>query len=102
MNALHLVGETVVGTINPLSGTGAAMQRALEEHRACRREIQRLNMENGRLASELEQARALNDDLRGSAEIWIRLYEAQLSRTKRLERRSDVGQAAGGSEASWR
>ena len=66
------------------------MQRALEEHRACRREIQRLNMENGRLARELEQLRALSDDLRGSAEIWIRLYEAQLSRTRRLQGSHDA------------
>jgi predicted RNase H-like nuclease (RuvC/YqgF family) len=90
MNALHLVGDTAVGTIKPPSGAKAAMQQALEEHRACRREIQRLNMENWRLASELEQLRALNNDLKGSAEIWIRLYEAQLSRTRRLE-----GRAAG-------
>jgi hypothetical protein len=85
MNALHLVGETVVGTIKPPVGAAVAMQRALEEHRACRREIQRLTVENVRLASELAQLRALNDDLRGSAEIWIRLYEAQLSRTRRIE-----------------
>jgi hypothetical protein len=39
------------------------------------------------LARELEQLRAVNDDLRGSAEIWIHLYEAQLSRTKHLEHR---------------
>jgi hypothetical protein len=88
MNAIQLVGDTVVGTIKPPSGAGAAMQRALEEHRACRREIQRLNMENWRLASELEQLRALNNDLKGSAEIWIRLYEAQLSRTRCLEVRA--------------
>jgi hypothetical protein len=59
------------------------MQRALEEHRACRREIQRLVMENARLAVELERLRGLHDDLRGSAEIWIRLYEAQLGRNTR-------------------
>jgi predicted RNase H-like nuclease (RuvC/YqgF family) len=98
MNAFQLVGDTVVGTINPPSGVRAAMQAALEEHRACRREIQRLNMENGRLASELEQLRALNDDLRGSAEIWIRLYEAQLTRTRRLEQND----AAAGSESCGR
>jgi hypothetical protein len=63
------------------------MQRALEEHRTCRREIQRLTLENSRLATELEYAQALNADLRGSAEIWIRLYEAQLVRNKRLEGR---------------
>ena len=94
MNALHIVGDTLVGTINPHSGAVAAMKRALEEHRACRHEIQRLNMENGRLANELESLRALNNDLRGSAEIWIRLYEAQLSRTRHLEQRP-VGDAGG-------
>jgi len=56
------------------------MQRALEEHRACRREIQRLTLDNAKLAGELERLRGINDDLRGSAEIWIHLYEAQLSR----------------------
>jgi hypothetical protein len=72
------------------------MRQALEEHRACRREIQRLNMENGRLARELEQLRGLNDDLRGSAEIWIRLYEAQLSRSRRLEQhRGSEGASCG-------
>ena len=71
--------------ITPSTGAGAAMQRALEEHRACRREIQRLTMENARLAVELERLRGLHDDLRGSAEIWIRLYEAQLGRTRQVE-----------------
>ena len=66
------------------------MQRALEEHRACRREIQRLTIENGQLATELEHLRALNNDLRGSAEIWIRLYEAQLSRTRHLEQHENT------------
>jgi hypothetical protein len=87
MNVLHYPGRTQVGTIRPPVGTGAAMQRALEEHRTCRREIQRLTLENSRLATELEYAQALNADLRGSAEIWIRLYEAQLVRNKRLEGR---------------
>jgi hypothetical protein len=97
MNAFHLVGDTAVGTIKPPSGVKAAMQQALEEHRACRREIQRLNMENWRLANELEQLRALNNDLKGSAEIWIRLYEAQLSRTRCLEGRAAraVGESCG-------
>jgi hypothetical protein len=32
----------------------------------------------------------LNNDLRGSAEIWIRLYEAQLSRTRHLEQHENT------------
>jgi hypothetical protein len=87
MNVLHYPGRTQVGTIRRPVETGAAMQRALEEHRTCRREIQRLTLENCRLATELEYVRALNADLRASAEIWIRLYEAQLVRTKRVEGR---------------
>jgi hypothetical protein len=71
------------------------MRRALEEHRDCRREIQRLTVENGRLATELEHLRLLHDDLRGAAEIWIRLYEAQLARTRGLEQRSNEGESCG-------
>jgi len=73
------------------------MQRALEEHRACRREIQRLTMENARLAVELERLRGLHDDLRGSAEIWIRLYEAQLGRNTRQVDADDVASGGSGS-----
>lgn len=73
------------------------MQRALEEHRTCRREIQRLTMENARLAVELERLRGLNDDLRGSAEIWIRLYEAQLVRKSRQADHDDAVSGGSGS-----
>jgi len=86
MNALHLVGANVRTTKAP-AGAAAAVERALDEHRACRREIQRLTNENVRLAGELERLRAAHDDLRGSAEVWIRLYEAQLQRTRSLEQR---------------
>ena len=84
-----------MGNITPPSDSGAAMQRALEENRACRREIQRLTMENARLAVELERLRGLHDDLRGSAEIWIRLYEAHLVNTARHPEHDDY--VSGGS-----
>ena len=38
-----------------------------------------------RLVDECRRLRADNDDLRGSAEIWIRLYERQLDRANDLE-----------------
>lgn len=38
-----------------------------------------------RLVEECRRLRADNDDLRGSAEIWIRLYERQLDRANGLE-----------------
>lgn len=38
-----------------------------------------------RLIDECRRLRAENDDLRASAEIWIRWYERQLARANRLE-----------------
>lgn len=73
-----------MGTTRP-SARRAFPIHLTEDHRACRREIQRLSLENIRLAKELERLYGVIDDLRGSAEIWIHLYEAQLSRTRRLE-----------------
>ena len=52
--------------------------RPVDEHTGCRREIQRLLIENARLAGDLSDTRARYDDLKRSAEIWIRLYERQL------------------------
>jgi hypothetical protein len=42
--------------------------------------MQRLFIENARLASDLANARAQYEDLKRSAEIWIALYERQLER----------------------
>jgi hypothetical protein len=44
-------------------------------HRSCCREILRLHSENARLSEELARLRAAHEDLRSSAEIWIKLYE---------------------------
>ena len=53
-------------------------------------------MENARLAVELERLRGLHDDLRGSAEIWIRLYEAQLvSNARHAEHEDCVSDRSG-------
>jgi hypothetical protein len=40
--------------------------------------------ENARLQREVERLQQENDDLRQSADIWIRLYERQLARAKTL------------------
>jgi hypothetical protein len=47
-----------------------------------RARVLQLTRENMRLAEENARLRAENEDLAASAEIWIRLYEAALSRTK--------------------
>ena len=41
-----------------------------------------------RLIDECRRLRSDNDDLRGSAEIWIRLYEQQLERANTLQAES--------------
>lgn len=51
-----------------------------DEHTACRREIQRLLIENAQLAGDLADARARYEDLKHSAEMWAELYERQLGR----------------------
>lgn len=45
-------------------------------------ELSRLSRENARLLDALERLRIENEDLRGSARFWIRLYESQLTRAK--------------------
>lgn len=62
-----------------LSRPGSRPSVVSDEHVACRREIQRLFIENARLASDLANTRAQYDDLKRSAEIWIHLYERRLA-----------------------
>jgi hypothetical protein len=47
------------------------------------RECEDLSAKNGRLTTEVERLREENQALRASAEIWIRMYENQLSRANR-------------------
>lgn len=54
------------------------LARPVDEHTGCRREIQRLLIENARLAGDLSDTRARYYDLKRSAEMWINLYERQL------------------------
>lgn len=91
MNAPYLLGDTVTGLPRRTS-FGGAIPRLGDQHRACGREILRLNAEIAALQEELERERTLNEDLSRSAAMWIRLYEDQLARANVLAR------AAGQSE----
>ena len=84
MNAQYLLGDTVTGLTRRPSAFGTAVPRFGEQHRACGREILKLNSENAILRDELARERALNEDLSRSAAIWIRLYEEQLARANSL------------------
>lgn len=84
MNAQYLLGDTVTGLTRRASAVGTSVPRFGEQHRACGREILRLNAENAVLRDELARERSLNEDLSRSAAIWIRLYEEQLARANAL------------------
>ena len=84
MNAPYLLGDTVTGLPRRPFAFGSSVPRFGEQHRACGREILRLNAENALLRDELARERSLNEDLSRSAAVWIRLYEEQLSRANAL------------------
>ena len=48
-------------------------------------EHDRLRDERDRLMREIERLTEENDDLRKSAEIWIRMYERQLARANHVD-----------------
>jgi hypothetical protein len=60
-----------------------AVTRASEEF-SVRSLAKGYDHENARLRRELDRLQEENDDLRKSADIWIRLYERQLARAKML------------------
>lgn len=85
MNAHYLLGDTIMGfTRRPAAFSTTTVSRLGEQHRACGREILRLNSENADLRDELAIERARYEDLSQSAAMWIRLYELQLARANRL------------------
>jgi hypothetical protein len=65
------------------NGLDQAVGLAFGERDSLRRDRERLSAENARLSHEIERLRQENQDLRAAAEIWIRLYENQLSRANR-------------------
>lgn len=62
-----------------LSTAHAAAVPVVGIHHSCCREILRLKSDNEHLHDELDRLRAEHEDLRKSAEIWIRLYESQVA-----------------------
>ena len=87
MNAPYLLGDTVTGLPRRATAFGTTVPRLGDQHRACGREILRLNSENAVLRDELDRERTLNDDLSRSTAVWIRLYEQQLARANALAAR---------------
>ncbi len=77
--------DAVAGISNRSNWVRSATMTSLRDHQAYRREIERLTRENARLADELTRVRSLHEDLTTSAGIWIRLYEAHLSRAREPE-----------------
>ena len=84
MNAPYLLGDTVTGLPRRTHAFGGTIPRLGDQHRACGREILRLNAEIATLRDELAHERTLNEDLSQSAAMWIRLYEEQLARANAL------------------
>lgn len=90
MNAPYLLGDSVTGLPRRTHAYGGQIPRLGEQHRACGREILRLNAEIAALRDEIARERELNEDLSRSASLWIRLYEEQLSRANRLAQRVEA------------
>jgi hypothetical protein len=67
-----------------------AIALALEERDRLRREREWIREENRRLTMEVARLAQENEALRGSAEIWIRMYEQTLARANRAERPKDA------------
>lgn len=77
MNASYLVAAAK-GSPDLSNSRAAAAVPVVGIHHSCCREILRLKSENEHLVDELDRLRVEHEDLRKSAEIWIRLYETQL------------------------
>ena len=88
MNAPYLLGDAVTGLPRRTHAFSGAIPRLGNQHRACGREILRLNAEIAALRDELARERILNEDLGRSTAMWIRLYEEQLSRANALAQRA--------------
>jgi hypothetical protein len=74
----HAPAELIVSSIG--NGIDRTVRWTVAARDAVASEGDRLAAENARLHREMERLQQDNCDLRASAEIWIRLYEKQLSR----------------------
>jgi hypothetical protein len=81
MNASYLVADAAKISPELSTSRAAAALRVVGIHHSCCREILRLKTDNEHLHDELGRLRAEHEDLRKSAELWIRLYETQLELT---------------------
>ena len=59
---------------------------SMKAHGELRRELERMRQENLLLKAEIGRLTQDNEDLRESAKIWLRLYEAHLGRAERAVR----------------
>lgn len=67
------------------SGRLFARHERLAAHPELIRRVEDLVRENARLRAEVLELRRMNQDLEGSAEIWVTLFERQVARTQSLE-----------------
>jgi hypothetical protein len=81
MNASYFVADAVRVSPERSTSRAAATLPVVGIHHSCCREILRLKTDNELLHEELGRLRAEHEDLRKSAELWIRLYETQLELT---------------------
>jgi phage shock protein A len=67
-----------------------AIELALGEGERLRREREWLLEDHARLTREVARLTELNDELRESAEIWIRMYENALARANRPRQEAEA------------
>ena len=63
---------------------------SLDEQDRLRGELADLAADRARLETEIRRLQEENQDLRDAAELWIRLYERQLTRANEAEERAAV------------
>jgi hypothetical protein len=69
-------------------GRQVSLLRRRDEVETLRKRYSEVTSLAARLIEECRRLRADNEDLRGSAEIWIGMYERQLERANTLEEQS--------------
>jgi hypothetical protein len=74
----HAPAELIVSSIG--NGIDRTVRWTVAPTETVAPESERLVAENARLYREIERLKEENGDLRASAEIWIRMYENQLTR----------------------
>jgi len=78
MAVTHAPAELIVSSIG--NGIDRTVRWTVARRDAAASDRDLLAGENARLRREIDRLQQENDDLRASAEIWIRMYERQLTR----------------------